>query len=114
MVTRTYRILVGGEFADLDAGQREALLASLGEVRLQFSETGNLWYDRSLYAFTYRFQIVIEAETPEDADVAAELLAEERATADLTARGLAWRKLRIAGSTCLDDMRVNRPARLNR
>lgn len=114
MESRTYRVMVGGQFAGLNDQLREALLGSLGDVRLQFSEAGNLWYDRSLYAFTYRFQIEVDAQTPEDADVEAQLLAEERAIADLTSRGLSWRNLRITGSTCLDDMRVHRPSRLNR
>ncbi|HWV36233.1 MAG TPA: DUF6204 family protein [Thermomicrobiales bacterium] len=111
-MTRTYRATVRGRFGDLTAEQRAMLLAEVDTLRLGFSEEPVLHYDRSLQNFTYRLEIAVDNDVPADADIEAEMDAEERASADLDARGLPFRKLNVAGVTAMDDMKINRPSRL--
>lgn len=109
---RTWRVTVKGRFADLDDAQKRELRSGLDTLPPGFTETATLQYDRDVYAFTYRLIVHTESDSPADAEVEASLIAEEIATANLEARGITYRDLKIAGVTSMDNMKINRPSRV--
>ena len=103
----TYRVIVQGTWEGLTDEARERLLAEVGEQSLaqfKFTPDGSLSYDRTLKRFTYRFEILSDAE---DGEEMAEALAEERAETELRARGLGFRDLKCS-ATDMDTMKINR------
>lgn len=103
----TYRVLVRGRFADLDAGGRARLRAAADRhdvLTSGFSEQGALTYDSALDFFSFRVQL------------RAEVAANDRAVCDhalaLAARaveeyGVDFRDLR-ASVTDLDLIKIRR------
>jgi hypothetical protein len=88
-----YRVLVRGRFADLDETTRARLRAEADDhdvLGAAFTESGTLTYDRSLVAFTCRYQLRLDDDAGAEA-AAAEAV--ERATGDLAAVGIAHRGL---------------------
>lgn len=110
METRRYRTIVRGQFEAVNDTQREHLLADAANhdaLKAAFTPDGTLTYDRALKFFSYRYQFDVTGESAADCDLEAELLAEERALADLANAGLTSGKLTV-GVTCLSDMRTER------
>src|SRR5699024_6279871 len=105
-MTRSYRVTVRGRFGDLTNDQRADLLQHVDALHLGFSEEPKIHYDRNLQNFTYRLEIAVDNDIPADADVEAEMEAEERVTTDLDQRGLPYRKVTVAGATSMDDMKI--------
>lgn len=110
MTERTYRVIVRGTFAGLDADRKAALLARADQHDLfsaAFTEDGTLAYDQALHAFSLRFEVRQEPAATEDDAIAtgcaraAELLDRLQITHGAL-RGTA---------TSVDDMKINRPKR---
>lgn len=107
---RTYRTTVRGRFADLDDAQRTALRATQDDHDMfsaRFTPEGTFLYTSELVTYQHRFEIVIEEESPEDAEVLAHLRADELAKADLDKRGLRGRLVDIS-SVCVEDIKLRR------
>lgn len=111
---RTWRVTVKGRFADLDEARKQELRAGLDTLPPGFTEATMLQYDRDVYTFPYRLIVHTESDSPADAEIEASLIAGDKATTDLDARGLGYRDLRIAGVTSMDDMKINRPSRVGK
>jgi hypothetical protein len=91
---RIYRVLVRGRFAGLDETTRARLRAEADDhdvLGAAFTEGGTLTYDRSLVAFTCRYQLRLEDDDAGREAAAAEAV--ERATGDLAAVGIGHRGL---------------------
>ncbi|MEV0320941.1 DUF6204 family protein [Streptomyces sp. NPDC050658] len=102
----TYRVIVRGTWDGLTDEARDRLLAEAGDglTQFRFTPEGALSYDRALKRFTYRFEILSDAE---DGEEMAEALAEERAETELRARGFGFRDL-TCSATDMDTMKINR------
>ncbi|MEU5952884.1 DUF6204 family protein [Streptomyces sp. NPDC047525] len=103
----TYRVIVRGTWDGLTDAARDLLLSEVGEQSLsqfQFTPEGSLSYDRTLKRFTYRFEVLSDAE---DGEEMAQALAEDRAETALRARGLGFRDLKCS-ATDMDTMKINR------
>src|SRR5690606_37819528 len=109
MTTRTYRILVSGQFNNLTGEQRRHLRNELNGLPAGFSANGTLSSDSALRFFTFRYELEVTNDNPQDSDVEAPMMAEEMAHASLRERGLGYRNLKVTGTTCLDDMRIRAP-----
>jgi hypothetical protein len=110
MTERTYRVIVRGTFAGLDADRRSELLAAADQHDLYstaFTEAGTLAYDRTLHAFSLRFEVRQAAEATEDDAIAAGCLKAEEL---LRQRHIPHGALR-GTATSVDDMKINRPKR---
>ncbi|MCA1219600.1 DUF6204 family protein [Streptomyces sp. 8L] len=106
----TYRVIVRGTWRALTDGARRELLAEVDEHGLaqhRFTPEGSLVYDRALRHFSYRYEIVSDADEGEEM---AALLAEERAADALDALGYGHGELRST-ATDMDTMKINRPSR---
>lgn len=103
-----YRVTVRGFFEDLDPGVRATLLAEVDDhqpLDAAFTESGTLVYDRSLAAFSFRYQLRVDHDEDDDREI-ADLLAEElgldRAKATLAAAGIGAKGLRVTASNMGD------------
>jgi hypothetical protein len=108
MSERTYRVIVRGSFAGLDEARRTDLLAKVDEHDIYstaFTEEGTLTYDRTLHAFSLRFQVRQPAEAADDDALRTGVA---RAEAYLDRRAITHSALR-ATATSVDDMKINRP-----
>jgi hypothetical protein len=101
MALNIYRVVVRGEFSDLTPDARERLVADAEahDITLSsYTATGTFTYEPRLHAFSYRFEVRVSADDdvpePESADEAAQR-AETLATADLDARGVTFKRLRV-------------------
>ncbi|MBP0458123.1 DUF6204 family protein [Streptomyces montanisoli] len=106
----TYRVIVRGAWRGLTDTDRARLLADVeghGLAGLRFTPEGSLAYDRTLNHFSYRYEIVADAD---DGEEMAALLAEERAARALAALGYDHGELRST-ATDMDTMKINRPSR---
>ncbi|WP_027344865.1 DUF6204 family protein [Hamadaea tsunoensis] len=110
MTDRTYRVIVRGTFAGLDAARKAELLAEADQHDLYstaFTEEGTLAYDRALHAFSLRFEVRQGSEASDDDAIATGcLLAEEL----LDRLRITHGPLR-GTATSVDDMKINRPKR---
>ncbi len=110
MAEHTYRVMVRGRFADLDAAGRERLLASVdrhGVLDNGFSGQGALSYDRSLDFFSFRVELKAEVE---DTDRAVRDRALTLAAQAVEQYEVDFRDLR-ASATDMDLVKVRRPRR---
>lgn len=107
---RTYRVIVRGEFKDLDEDQRAKLLAELDQHDLflaGYSDVGDLSYDATLRPFTVRCKLVQPADRADQDAIDSGLLT---AITLLNTAALGYQRLR-ATATCLEDVKVRRPKR---
>lgn len=100
-MARIYRVVVRGQFADLDDDVRTALLAEAAEhdfLRSAFTADGTFTYDERLVAFNLRYEVREPDDTPPDdtARVAADSVA--RASNWLTSVGIAHKHLRTTAT----------------
>ncbi|MCF2586312.1 DUF6204 family protein [Brevibacterium sp. UCMA 11752] len=112
-MNRTYRTTVRGRFADLDDTRRATLRAAHEDHDMfsaRFTSEGTFLYTPELVTYQHRFEIVIEEESPEDAEVLAHMRAEELAKADLDKRGLSGRTVGVS-SVCVEDVKLRRGVR---
>ena len=90
-----HRVVVRGQFADLDEVQRAALLAEVADhdlLRSAFTEWGTFTYDERLVAFNFRYEVrVDDADDPPVDPVEVGL---GKATASLSEWGLGAKHLR--------------------
>ena len=82
---KVHRVVVRGQFADLDDDQRVALLAELDDhdiFKAAYTEWGSFTYERNLVSFSFRYE-VRTADDADPADAPVELgLARTRAHLD--------------------------------
>jgi len=105
MTIHHHRVTVRGHFADLTDDVRARLRAEAAAhdaLTAMFTPEGTFVYDRALVAFSFRYQLRVEEELREDADVAAELAGLELATATLAGRGIGHRGLRATADNLGD------------
>ncbi len=100
-MARIYRVVVRGQFADLDAHVRATLADEAPEhdiFRSAFTADGTFTYDERLVAFNLRYEVRESDDTPPgDTDrVAAETM--ERGSAWLTSVGIAHKHLRATAT----------------
>ncbi len=110
---RTYRMTVRGRFTDLTEQQRQQLRAEQDDHDMliaQFTPEGMFIYSPDLGGYQFRYLLVVDEDNPADADVAAQLEAEERAASDIVAHGLAGRIVKT-DLTCVEDVKVRKSAR---
>lgn len=103
----TYRVLVRGRFAELDAAGRERLQAAAARhdmINGGFSDQGALSYDQALDFFTFRVELRAEVE-PGDRAVCDRGLA--LASGAVEKLGVDFRDLRAA-ATDMDLMKIRR------
>ncbi|MGA4838720.1 DUF6204 family protein [Streptomyces sp. G45] len=105
----TYRVIVRGTWDGLTDEAHARLTAEATEhglAAMRFTPEGSLAYDVPLKHFSYRFEVISDAE---DGPEMAGALAEEKAERLLADRGCGFRDLR-SFPTDLDTMKVNRKA----
>jgi hypothetical protein len=100
-MARIYRVVVRGQFADLDADVRAGLVAEAAEhdiFRSAFTGDGTFTYDERLVAFNLRYEVREPDDTPPGATdrVMAETM--ERASTWLTSVGIAHKHLRATAT----------------
>lgn len=99
MGTRIHRVVVRGQFADLTAEQRAALLAEADDhsiFRSSFTEWGTFTYDERLVAFNFRYEVRTDDEDDDGPDPVEVGLA--KAQASLAEWGLASKHLRATAA----------------
>lgn len=107
-MSRTYRITVRGRFENLTAAQRDQLHAEQDEHGMfaaRFTPEGTFLYAPELVGYQFRYLLNVEEGSPEDADLAAQLEAEDLAEAGIRERGFEGRIVDIS-LTCLEDMKI--------
>lgn len=100
-MARIHRVVVRGQFADLDDDVRAALVVEAAAhdiFRSGFTADGTFTYDERLVAFNLRYEVREPDDTPPgDTDrVAAETM--DRASAWLTSVGIGHKHLRATAS----------------
>ena len=93
---KIFRVVVRGQFADLDEAQRGALLDRAGEhsyLKSAFTKDGTLTYDEQLVAFNFRYEVRHGEPVPDEATIGATSI--ERATTTLRGMGLTAKHLRF-------------------
>ena len=110
MALNIFRVTVRGFFTDLDAAVRDRLLADVDDhdaLRAAFTEGGTLTYDRSLAAFSFRFQLRVQTDDDDRdlADALANELGLERAQGWLTDLGASAKRIRVTSSNMADVWR---------
>lgn len=104
---RTYRMTVRGRFTALTSQQRTSLLAEQGDHGMfsaRFSPEGTFLYGPELVVYQFRYEVVVDEPSPDDAEVLARMQAEDRAATDLEARGFQGRIVDVS-AVCVNDMR---------
>ena len=105
MSVQIYRVTVRGHFAELDAETRARLVADAAAhdgLQARFTADGTFVYDRPLVAFSFRYELRVDEERREDADLAASMEATERATNFLTTAGIGHGTLRAVADNLGD------------
>jgi hypothetical protein len=95
-MTRIYRVVVRGHFADLDDPTRHALLADQDQHHIfksAFTRDGTFTYDERLIAFNLRYEVRNSADDPADA---IERDAIDRASRWLDQQGYGHKHLRAS------------------
>jgi Family of unknown function (DUF6204) len=93
-----FRVTVRGQFASLDDSARAVLVADAPRhtvAQAAFTRTGTFTYELPLISFSYRFEIRVDDEDDDPPMPAATARAEASAIADLIARGIVARHLRV-------------------
>ncbi|WP_206795466.1 DUF6204 family protein [Amycolatopsis sp. MtRt-6] len=112
-MSRTYRVTVRGRFENLRDSQRQRLRAEQdahGMFASRFTPEGTFLYAPELVGYQFRYLLEVHEDTPDDADLAAQLEAGELAEAGLRQRGLEGRIVDVS-FTCVDDMKIRRGRR---
>jgi len=107
-MSRTYRATVRGRFEDLTDTQRLRLREDQdahGMFAAKFTPEGTFLYAPELVGYEFRYLLSIDEESPEDADIAARLEAEETAANAIRDRGFQGRITGI-GLVCLEDVKI--------
>ena len=107
-VTRTYRVQVTGQFADLTPTARAQLRAGQAEHDLflaAFSAEGTFTYTPTLTRFTLRYLLEVSEDSAAEADEAAGVEGELLATQFLESRSITYKPL-SATAVCLDDVKI--------
>lgn len=107
-MNRTYRATVRGRFEDLTDAQRRRLRDDQdahGMFAAKFTPDGTFLYAPELIGYEFRYLLSIEEESPEDADLAARLEAEEAAANAIRDHGFQGRITGI-GLVCLEDVKI--------
>jgi len=100
MAQHIYRVVVRGEFADLDPAVREALLAEVDAHDLTLSSytaAGTFTYEPRLHAFSFRYEVrrIADDDTTEsECAAAAASQGEALARAYLDERAITFKRLR--------------------
>lgn len=100
MPVQIYRVVVRGQFADLDEGVRADLAARADDhdiFRSAYTAAGTFTYEPRLEAFSFRFEVrehVDDDGAPADVEASVAARAEALATAYLDERGITWKRLR--------------------
>lgn len=92
---KIFRVVVRGQFADLDDAQRAALLDDAGDhsyLKSAFTKDGTLTYDEQLVAFNFRYEVRHGDPVPDDEAIGTTAMA--RATKTLGGMGLTAKHLR--------------------
>jgi hypothetical protein len=100
-----YRVTVRGQFADLADATSSKLRAEAADhdgMHARFTPEGTFVYDAPLVSFSFRYEVRVDEDAREDADVAAELVALERAQHHLDAAGITHRRLRCEVTNMAD------------
>lgn len=106
----TYRVIVRGTWDGLTDGARDRLLSEVdahGLSAMQFTEEGSLAYDRVLKHFSFRYEVVSDAD---DGEEMAAAIAEDRAETYLNEQGYRHGALRST-VTDMDTMKINHKGR---
>ena len=109
-MTRTYRVQVTGQFADLTPTVRAQLRAEQAEHDLflaAFTPEGTFTYTPTLTRFTLRYLLEVSEDSAAEADEAAEVEGELMSAQFLQARGITHKPLTVSG-VCMDDVKVKR------
>jgi hypothetical protein len=111
MSLHIYRVTARGQFDHPDDECRRALLAAAPEhavARAAFTAAGTLTYEVPLVSFSFRYELRIDDDEHDPPEAAAVSTAEQRALADLDARGIAHRHLRVQATDMADVWRRER------
>jgi hypothetical protein len=109
-VTRTYRVQVTGQFADLTPTARAQLRAEQPEHDLflaAFTPEGTFTYTSTLTRFTLRYLLEVSKDSAAEADEAAAVEGELLAAQFLEARGITHKPLAVS-AVCMDDVKIKR------
>ena len=107
-MTRTYRVQVTGQFADLTPTARAQLRAGQAEHDVflaAFTPEGTFTYTPTLTRFTLRYLLEVSEVSAAQADESAEVEGELLATQFLESRNITHKPL-TATAVCLDDVKV--------
>ena len=108
MAVQIYRVTVRGFFADLASEVRARLLVEADAheaLDAAFTEAGTFTYDRSLAAFSFRYQLRVDLDERDDrsvADAAARQAGLDRANATLLAARITAKRTRVSASNMAD------------
>lgn len=108
----TYRMTVWGRFTALTSDQRTQLLAEQNEHGMfsaHFSPEGTFLYGPELVSYQFRYEVLVDESSPDDAEMLARMQVEESATADVENRGYQGRIVDIS-AVCVNDMRFRKGA----
>ncbi|GAB3436048.1 DUF6204 family protein [Phycicoccus ginsengisoli] len=108
MTTRTYRVQVTGQFADLPPTARAQLHARQAEHDLflaAFTPEGTFTYTPTLTRFTLRYLLEVSEGSAAEADAAAAVEGELLAMTFLESRNITHKPLTVA-AVCLDDVKI--------
>ena len=93
---KIYRVVVRGQFADLDETTRSRLLDDAEEhhfLRSAFTADGTLTYDEQLVAFNFRYEVRQTADDPSENAIGD--AATERTIRTLQESGVGYKRLRV-------------------
>lgn len=105
---RTYRVEVTGQFDRLTSERRERLRAEQpahDRTTSAFTPEGTFSYTPTLTRFAFRYRLELDEPSAVEADAAAELEGELRATEYLDQHGIGCKQLTVS-ATCLEDLKV--------
>lgn len=94
MTERSYRVTLRGRFGTLTHGQRSELLAQqhLHDMfAAKYTPEGTFLYEPELVGFQFRFELVSNEPSPEDAELEVAMVAEELAARQFANKGIAGR-----------------------
>jgi hypothetical protein len=118
MALHIYRVTVRGHFGPLAPEVRARLAAEAAahdNLDAAFTEAGTFTYDRNLVAFSFRYQLRVQAEGRDEADAAAADEGRSRAEASLAAGGITTKGLRATAANLGDVWdRSRNPSRARR
>lgn len=109
-MTRTYRVQVTGQFADLTPTIRAQLRAEQAQHDLflaAFTQEGTFTYTPTLTRFTLRYLLEVVEGSAAEADEAVGVEGELLAIEFLEARSIAHKPLTVS-AVCVDDVKVKR------